>query len=146
MKKALIIYGTATGNTEAAALTIGGILTGNGAVTTLVNCADADPDLLTGDHDMILFGCSTVKDEEIELQKEFIPFYDASRNFPLSKKKVAVFGCGDGKCPFFCDAVDELRRKAADGGADLVASPLKIDGDPRCAHEKICAWAQSLVQ
>ena len=49
---------------------------------------------------MILFGCSTWGDDEIELQDDFVPIYDDLDQAELAGKKVAVFGSygwGDGE-------------------------------------------------
>ena len=144
MKKALIIFGSTTGNTETAAETIDSTLSGNGFTTTLLNVTDVDPKVFGENHDMILFGCSTWGDEEIELQEDFIPFYDGMGDLPLENRNVAVFGCGDTSYTYYCGAVDEIQKRAEEGGAVIIAAPLKIDGDPESAEDEIKEWAESL--
>lgn len=145
MAKALIIYGSTTGNTESAAQAIAGVLDGDGLETTLKDVAEARPGDLNGGYDLLLLGSSTWGDDEIELQEDFAEFYEKMDGLDLKDKKVAVFGCGDSSYTHFCGAVDAIEQKAEELGAELVASGLKIDGDPDDAEEDIQAWANSVA-
>lgn len=144
MAKALIIYGSTTGNTESAADTIGRALSERGVTTTLLDVADAGPDDIGEDHDMILLGCSTWGDEQIEFQDDFIPFYESMDDLPLAGRNIAVFGCGDSSYTYFCGAVDEIEKKAEAGGANIIAASLKIDGDPESMEDELREWAGAL--
>ena len=144
MTTALIIYGSTTGNTEAAAETIGSALRDRGVETKTLNVTDAGPGEIAGGHDLILLGCSTWGDEEIEFQDDFIPFYESMEDLPLEGRNVAVFGCGDSSYTYFCGAVDEIEKKAEAAGANIVSAPLKIDGDPGSAEDDIREWAGAL--
>ncbi|WP_147822575.1 flavodoxin [Salidesulfovibrio onnuriiensis] len=130
MSKALIVYGSTTGNTEGVADSIAKILEKNDVEAVIRDAADVTAEGLSSGYDVVLFGCSTWGDDEIELQDDFIPLYDDLENAGLKDKKVAVFGCGDSSYTYFCGAVDAIEEKAEKLGANLIVSSLKIDGDP----------------
>ncbi|PID77664.1 MAG: flavodoxin [Deltaproteobacteria bacterium] len=145
MSKALIVYGSTTGNTEAVAEQISGILEEKGIEVTLKNVTDATVDELGGDYDLTLLGSSTWGDDEIEFQEDFEPFFEELGNANLKDKKVAVFGCGDSSYEFFCGAVDKLDEKLTDMGAKQVNEGLRIDGDPSEASSEIDGWAADVA-
>lgn len=139
MSKILIVYGSTTGNTESVAEHIHGVLSKAGHQVSIKNAADVSPRNLAEGSDMVLFGCSTWGDEDIELQDDFLPLYEELDLAGLSGRKVAVFGCGDTSYTHFCGAVDVIEEKAAQSGAVVVCASLKIDGDPDMAEA--AAWA-----
>jgi flavodoxin short chain len=144
MSSALIIYGSTTGNTENAAEEIERTLKVNNIETTLMNVSDATPDDLQKDFDLFLLGSSTWGDDEIELQEDFTPFYESMGSaLSLDGKKYAIFGCGDSSYEYFCGAVDAIQDRVRELGADLIADPLKIDGEPDAGE--IRDWTQSVV-
>lgn len=145
MSKALIIYGSTTGNTESAAEEIERTLKGNEFETTLINVADAAHDDLAKDFDLFFLGSSTWGDDEIELQEDFAAFYEAiPAGLSLEGKNYAVFGCGDSSYTYFCGAVDAIEEKLRELGANIVADSLKIDGDPDAGE--IRDWTQGVIQ
>jgi flavodoxin I len=144
MGKALIVYGSTTGNTEAAASLVGAALQKKGWRTTVKDAADVAAAGLTEGYDLVLFGCSTWGDEDVELQDDFALLYEDLDKAGLAGRKVAVFGCGDSSYLHFCGAVDAIAEKAEALGALLVGAPLKIDGDPE--REEILAWAAEVAE
>ena len=145
MAKALIIYGSTTGNTESTARTIAETLKQNDIDTTVKYITSADLAYLSGGYDVILLGCSTWGDDEIELQEDFAEFFENMDGLDLKGRKLAVFGCGDSSYTHFCGAVDALEEKTESLGAELVASGLKIDGDPDDADDEIVDWANRIA-
>lgn len=145
MAKALIIYGSTTGNTETTAQTIAGILADQNVEATIKDVTSASTADLDGDYDLYLLGSSTWGDDEIELQEDFAEFYEGMAGLNLGDKKMAVFGCGDSSYTHFCGAVDAIEQRADELGAVLVVSGLKIDGDPDDAEQDILDWAQSVA-
>jgi flavodoxin short chain len=141
MAKALIIYGSTTGNTESTAQNIAEVLNQNDIDTTVKDVTGAELSDFSNGYDLILLGCSTWGDDEIELQEDFSDFYDTMDGLDLKGQKLAVFGCGDSSYTHFCGAVDALEEKTESLGANLVASGLKIDGDPDDADDEIADWA-----
>jgi flavodoxin short chain len=139
MAKALIVYGSNTGNTETAALYADQALRQAGWSTTVRDAAEVSAAGLAEGYDLVLLGCSTWGDEDVELQDDFVPLYENLGSAGLAGRRVAVFGCGDSGYPHFCGAVDAIEEKAAQVGAEIVAASLKIDGDPR--REEIMDWA-----
>ncbi|WP_027178847.1 flavodoxin [Maridesulfovibrio bastinii] len=144
MSKALIVFGSTTGNTESVADILSEVLEKKGIDTELKNAADVSAASLSDGKDIILFGCSTWGDDEIELQDDFIPLYDDLEQAGLKEKKVAVFGCGDSSYTYFCGAVDAIEEKAGKLGADIVVDSLKIDGDP--SRSEVESWAEEVCQ
>jgi len=143
MGKALVVYGSTTGNTESVAQVVAKTLEGEGLEVVLRDVADVKPEGLADGYELVVFGCSTWGDEDIELQEDFIPVYDALDAAGLSGRKVAVFGCGDSSYPHFCGAVDAIMEKASALGAKVVDLPLKVDGSPDEAEAR--AWAKSIL-
>ncbi len=146
MAKALIVFGSTTGNTEAVANQIGEVMSGKGVEVTVKNVTDVSVSELGGEYDVTLLGSSTWGDSEIEFQEDFQEFFDNEiDNADLKGKKVAVFGCGDSSYEFFCGAVDELEEKMKSLGADNINVSLKIDGDPGDVSGEIDEWAEDVV-
>ncbi|SCX98190.1 flavodoxin [Desulfoluna spongiiphila] len=144
MARALIIFGSTTGNTENTAERIGGILNAKGLEVTVQNVSDATPGDEAG-YDLVLYGCSTWGEDEIELQDDFIDYYEAMDKAALGGKKVGVFGCGDSSYTWFCGAVDAIEEKVRNIGGTLVAEGLKIDGEPDDYEDEIDAWATGVA-
>lgn len=144
MSKALIVYGSTTGNTKDVATVIESVLKDAGLDVVLQNVEDVKADKLADGYDAVLFGCSTWGDDDIELQEDFIPLYENLDKADLDGKKVAVFGCGESSYTHFCGAVDAIEEKAAKIGARIVGTPLKIDGVPDVNEVK--AWADKILK
>lgn len=142
MAKALVVYGSTTGNTEMVAGYVAETLVGEGVAVDVRNAANIQAAGLAEGYDLVVFGCSTWGDEEIELQEDFEPLYEALDQAGLTGNKVAVFGCGDSSYTHFCGAVDALAEKSERLGARLVGMPLKIDGQPD--KGEAVAWAKSV--
>ncbi len=142
MKKATIIFGSTTGNTEAVANTIAKNLPGY--ETSLYYVTDAKDDSVK-EADLVLYGCSTWGYGE--LQDDFILYYEKSMTPQLLKgKNVAVFGCGDKENyeDVFCAATDLIRAKAEKCGAKIVCDNLRVDCEPSDNEAAILAFAQGL--
>lgn len=144
MGKALVLFGSTTGNTESVAEYVAETLKSEGLAVDLKNAADVTADGLAEGYDLVLFGCSTWGDDEIELQENFVPIYDELEKARLDGRKVAVFGCGDSSYTHFCGAVDAIAEKAEQCGAKVVGMALKIDGDPDKAEA--VSWAKDVLQ
>ncbi len=128
--KALIVYGSTTGNTEYVAKTCEKLLADAGHSVTVQDAGKVTADGLCADYELILFGCSTWGDEEIELQDDFIDLFDNFDAIGAGGKKTAVFGTGDSSYTYFCGAVDAIEEKLNALGASVLDT-LKIDGDPQ---------------
>jgi flavodoxin short chain len=144
MAKSLIVYGSSTGNTETVAEWVQEGLQSKGFEVEVRDVADVNASDLGNGYDLLLFGCSTWGDDEIELQDDFVPLYEDFESAGLKDKKVAVFGCGDSDYTFFCGAVDAIEEKAKSLGANIVTESLKIDGDPE--KDPAISWAEQVAQ
>jgi len=144
MAKALVVFGSTTGNTESVAEYVAKTLEGEGMSVDVKNVTSVTAAGLADGYDLVVFGSSTWGDDDIELQEDFQPFFEELDKANLSGKKVAVFGCGDASYTHFCGAVDAIEEKVAQLGADVVAASLKIDGSPE-KHEAV-AWARDVFK
>lgn len=144
MSKAIVIFGTTTGSTETAAGVVVEALMSKGVNVLMKNVSDASPDEV-GEYDLSVLGASTWGEGEI--QDDFVAFYDEMNGDSLKGKNVAVFGCGDSDMfpHCFCEAVDKIRDKAVECGANHIGIALKIDGDVNAASGDIKEWAQALT-
>jgi flavodoxin short chain len=142
MAKAIIVYGSETGNTESVAEVIAAALEDANLQITLKEVTQASVDELT-DYDLILLGSSTWGDEEKELQADMVDFYDDLEGADLSGKPAAAFGCGDSDYTHFCGAVDLLEERLEQIGATLLDEGLRIDGDPD--DDDARNWATQIV-
>jgi flavodoxin short chain len=145
MAKALIVYGSTTGNTESAARQIGKILTREGVEVRIQDVVKTKVEELGQGVDVTLLGASTWGDSEVEFQEDFATFFEEMDKANLKDKKVAVFGCGDSSYTHFCGAVDQLQEKVEGMGGKVINDPLKIDGDPGDAASDVESWAQEVA-
>lgn len=146
MAKALIVFGSTTGNTETVARQIGEILAQQDLEVTVKNVAKTRVEEMENGFDVVLLGASTWGDDDmIEFQEDFTPFYNDMGKADLTDKKIALFGCGDSSYEYFCGAVDLLQEKVGDLGGVLVNEPLRIDGDPQDAVDEIANWAMEVA-
>ena len=77
MSNVLIVYGSTTGNTADIAEYLGGRLRAAGHVADVRDAADVSPDGLCEGRDVALFGCSAWGTDEVELQTDFEPLFEA---------------------------------------------------------------------
>ncbi|MBW2106288.1 MAG: flavodoxin [Deltaproteobacteria bacterium] len=146
MAKAIVIYGSETGNTESVAEQIAAGLKDENLEVTLKNVTDADVEELSG-YDLILLGSSTWGDEDKELQADMVDFYEELENLDLTNIPAAAFGCGDSDYTHFCGAVDLLEERLEQIGARLLDEGFRVDGEP---DEEIFkdarAWAREIAK
>ena len=143
MKKATIIFGSTTGNTETVANKIAENMADYDVAVQYVT--EVPDDSSVQEVDLVLYGCSTMGLGE--LQEDFIPYYESRMTPALLKgKNVAVFGLGDKENyeEYFCWSADILSKKVQECGANLVCEPLKVDGEPDDNEDAVVAWAKGL--
>ena len=144
--KAMIIFGSTTGNTEAMSEIVSKALEENEIETVTVNVTDASVDDLKGENDLVLLGCPAYGDDEVELQEDFEEFYEKMDGIDLSGKKFAVFAPGDSSYEHFCGSVDFLEEKLKELGGQIIEDGLKVDGDPDDSESEIVDWSASLAK
>ena len=144
MAKAIVIYGSETGNTESVAEQIAAGLKDENLEVTLKNVTETDVEELSN-YDLILLGSSTWGDEEKELQADMVDFYEELERINLSGKPTAAFGCGDRDYTHFCGAVDLLEERLEQIGARLLDEGLRVDDQD---DEEVDAreWARELAK
>jgi flavodoxin short chain len=145
MANIYIVYGSTTGNTEWVAGQLEAQLKAAGHTVSKAKAGDVKADGLCAGKDVVLFGCSTWGDEEIELQEDFIPLFESFDKIGASGVKAGVFGCGDEDYTFFCGAVDAITDKLKALGATVVGSKLKINGDPDGSKDAIKSWGDEIL-
>ena len=136
--KALIIFGSTTGNTEEMAEIVRGALAKSGVETEMKNVTDATLEDLAGGHDLLILGCPAYGDDAIELQEDFADYYEQIDDARLNGRPFAVFAPGDSSYEYFCGSVDMLEDKLQELGGELIQNGLKIDGDPVLSI--YCGW------
>ncbi len=144
--KAMIIFGSTTGNTEAMSEIVSKALEENEIETATVNVTDTSVDELKGDNDLVLLGCPAYGDDEVELQEDFEEFYEKMDGIDLSGKKFAVFAPGDSSYEHFCGSVDFLEEKIKALGGQIIEEGLKVDGDPDDSEDEIVEWSSGLAK
>lgn len=142
MKKASIIFGSTTGNTETVANMIAKNLPDY--EVNLYYVTDATDDCVKN-ADLVLYGCSTWGYGE--LQDDFQYYYDTAMTANLLKgKDIAIFGCGDKENyeDVFCYATELIKTKAEKCGAKIICENLKVDCEPADNEDAILAFAKAL--
>lgn len=139
MSKAIIVYGSTTGNTEALCRYVQEGFEENSLDVIVKRVEETRPEELK-DYDLIFLGCSTWGNGE--LQDDFISFEEKLRKVDLKGKKAACFGSGETSYPQFCKAVDILEKTLRNTGASIIAASLKIDGDIDPVQEKARSWGK----
>ncbi|MDR2339166.1 MAG: flavodoxin [Deltaproteobacteria bacterium] len=145
MANVLIVYGSTTGNTESVASRLEKQFKDAGNSVESVKAANANADGLCAGKDLVLFGCSTWGDDEIELQEDFIPLFESFDKIQAKGVKTAVFGCGDEDYKYFCGAVDAISDKLGELGANVVGGKLKINGDPDESADAVKSWGEGVL-
>ncbi|MDR1325179.1 MAG: flavodoxin [Treponema sp.] len=111
MSKAVVVYWSSTGNTEAMAKAVAKGLQEGGADLTLLDTSKAQADLID-QYELFAFGCPAMGAEVLE-EEEFEPFFKSIEG-KLAGKKVALFGSygwGDGQW------MRDWQKRTTDAGA-----------------------------
>ncbi|WP_418717200.1 flavodoxin domain-containing protein, partial [Bilophila wadsworthia] len=121
MSNVLIVYGSTTGNTADIAEYLGGRLRAAGHVADVRDAADVSPDGLCEGRDVALFGCSAWGTDEVELQTDFEPLFEAFDRIGVKGVKTACFASGDSSFEHFCGAVDVIEARLSElGGIQIL--------------------------
>lgn len=116
MAKTGIFYGSETGTTADVAHRIAKQL--NVADADVYDVSKTAPDKL-GEYDLIILGSSTWGAGEVE--SDWYDFLAGASALDLTRKQIAVFGCGDeSMSETFCDAVGEIYDAMQGTGADFI--------------------------
>ena len=147
MTRAIVIFASTTGNTEALVESVALALKENGVEVTTKNVANATIDELSNYH-LVLLASSTWDG----LSEDFEDFHQKLAGLSLVGKKAAVFGPGDSANfpDAFCESVDVLEERLKQCGAEIVTRALKIDrpmGEEMddAAKEEAKAWALNIA-
>ena len=159
MAEVKVIYGSTTGNTEAAANAIAAAF-----AVRAINIADATKEDFTAD--LLLLGSSTWGIGE--LQDEWMSGISLLENADLAGRKVGVFGTGDqeGFADSYCDAVGIIAKTAAARGAEIIGKTssagythccsaaaegdlfcglvLDDNNQPELTPDRIAAWVEQI--
>lgn len=148
MSKILIVYGSSTGNTESIAEKLAKYFEEAGHDVAVQNAANTSPKHLADGHDAVLFGSSAWGMDEVELQDDFAPLFDAFDQMGLAGRKVAAFASGDTSYEHFGGAVDVIEARAKELGATIMADGLRVEGgasdDPGAVKEFAAAVLRAL--
>lgn len=131
--KAVLVFWSGTGNTEAMAEAIAKGVRDSGTELTVLNVSDTDASTVAG-YDKILLGCPAMGAEVLE-ESEFEPFFTELEK-KLSGKKVALFGSygwGDGEWMRLWE------ERTLSSGAALFETGLMINEAPDARGLADCA-------
>ena len=120
MSKAVVVYWSGTGNTEAMAKAIEKGLKEGGAEVTLLETAQAKADIID-QYDLFAFGCPAMGNEVLE-EEAFEPFFTSIEG-KLAGKKVALFGTydwGDGQW------MRDWQQRTANAGATVFEEGFSV--------------------
>ncbi len=161
--KIAIVYGSTTGNTEAAAEKIREELSD----ADLINVSQCNRSTLEN-YDLLVLGTSTWGIGDI--QDDWAGALDDLGAANLSGKKVAIFGLGDQQSysDSFVDGIGDLYKKAKSAGAEIIGFwptdeysfssekpvidgefaglPLDEDNEPEKTDERIHEWIAQIKQ
>ena len=145
--KALILFGTLTGNTEQVAdhLYNDASAKYSSIEFELKDVNDITPADLNN-YDIILWGVSTYGEGEIN--PAAIDFFDdlQAAEIDLSSKKNAIFALGESTYEHFCGAADVVEGILKSKGGSLIAPIHKIDGYPDDEIlAGVVAWADGFL-
>lgn len=145
MKKTLLVYGSTTGETEAVAGIIEGVLKSSGADVTKKDVRDTKIEEVL-DYEHIFLGSSTWGCGDF--QEDFEGFYNTMDERHLKDKKVAVFGCGDKEMfpDCFCEAVNLIQARVATCGGQLLGGSCKIDSSVGTDRKAVESWVSEVCQ
>jgi flavodoxin I len=142
-KKAIIIYGTGSGNAELVAECVQAGMNEAGLKTDCQKGEVTDPKTIV-DYDLIVLICATW--DVGRLQPYFVPFYKEFCKLDLKDKPMAVVGLGDSKhYDIFCGAADLLEDAVKKVGAKQIVPTLRIDGPPHAKLEEYHKWGADLI-
>ncbi len=141
----LVVYGSTTGNTAAVAEALGNQFRVAGHTVDVEDAANATPEGLCAGYDAVLFGCSAWGTDEIELQPDFEPLFEAFHSIGAKGVKTACFATGDSSFEHFCGAVDVIEARLADLGAVQMLEGLKIDGDLSSHQDDVEDWGKRVL-
>ena len=123
MKKATILFGSTTGNTEIVADKIAENMPDY--TVQVIYVTDAKDDAAVQEADLVIYGCSTMGLGGAA--GGFSPLLQGSDDPRPAQggKNVAVFGLGDKENyeDYFCWSADLLAKKVKECGANLSATP-----------------------
>ena len=143
--KALIVYGSTTGNTASIAEALAEKITSAGHEAVVLNASDAFADGLCTGYDAVFFGCSAWGTDEVEMQDDFKPLFDEFEKIGCKGKKAAAFASGDSSFEHFCGAAPVIEERLASLGADIIEESLKVEGDYAGNRDDVDSWCDKVV-
>ncbi|MCM3111027.1 flavodoxin [Lederbergia lenta] len=136
MRKILLIYTSATGNTEMMAEAIIAVIKNNRLQLSIKDAFDVEPEELLH-YDGILIGTYTWDGGVIP--DEFMDFYEELDALNLKGIKAATFGSGDSYyTSTYGSAIHLFANKLEELGADIALDSLIIDLQPDDDGIKAC--------
>jgi len=142
-KRALVVYGTCSGNAELVANAIRDGLCET-ELDVEIERSEAIKAEIVKDYHLIVMVASTwnvgkLNDNFVNFDKEF-------KTMDLKDKKVAVVGLGDSEnYDIFCGAADILEASVEKAGATKLGESLRIDGPPHGRLGEYKDWGRNLA-
>jgi MioC protein len=146
MEKAVVLFGTETGNAEDLADDLSATLEECGMEAEVLDMEDADPGVLDGSRAVVI---CTATHGDGDLPDNSVDFYEAlvEERPDLSGVVFAVCGLGDSVYPDFCEAGRTWSRTLAEFGAREVVERYEIDAGPEEEDiEGACEWVEQAAE
>lgn len=141
--KAIIVYGTASGNAELVTDAIAEGMREAGLDTATIRGERANP-AEVAQYGLIVMLSPTYNVGK--LQEYLEPYYAQFRKLKLTGKKMAVVGLGDSKnYDIFCGAAEVLEEVLAEVGGLQIVPTLRVDGPPHNRLSEYKTWGINLA-
>lgn len=145
MPKALIVFASLTGNTEALAYSLADELQELEVTTKVIECTRVHPREFQ-EYDLCVVATYTYGSDG-ELPDEIIPFFQNLRSVNLKGKVYAVLGFGGTFYEKFCQSVDDFDRQFQKTGALKAGKSIKIDYEITATDEEdLMRMAKDLLE
>ena len=83
--------------------------------------------------------------DEVELQTDFEPLFEAFDRIGVKGVKTACFASGDSSFEHFCGAVDVIEARLSELGGIQILEGLKLDGNLSSNGSDVEDWANRLL-
>jgi flavodoxin I len=147
MARALIVYGSTSGNTAYASQFVQAGLESAGHEVVRKDVRTASIDELK-DYDLVVLGSSTWDKDHLklqgQLQVDMQPFADQLASYDFNQKPVAVFGLGHYSYTFTANAANILSDIVQKNNGRLVGDVFKVDDVVDLFTERLEEWAKTL--
>lgn len=129
-----VFYASMSGNTEAIADIIAGVLKDQNHDVDLEDFMSVQSAAELLNYDLAFIGMYTWGDGDYP--DECLDMIEEIEQLDLENHPFAIFGSGDTSYPEFCGALDHLQKLIEEQGGTVVGNPLRIEFNPEPEDEE----------